>query len=172
MVVLTCNPTLGSQKQANCKFKISMGYRMRSCLRRSRREVGGGRVSGERGGRNGEWEGSGRSRGEEYAENEHQNVCYLGCGWMRRKSHILNEGIMVCVLKLVWAMIEGHCAWLSCIRCLPQCSFSWSFAKRSGAVSTSLRHYREKSANSFFSEKDTGLRLAKFHDLICTETSV
>lgn len=34
------------------------------------------------------------------------------------------------------------------------------------------RHYREKSANSFFTKKDTGLRFAKFHELICTEISV
>lgn len=31
-------------------------------------------------------------------ENEHQNACYLGCGYVRvrRKPHILNEGLTKC----------------------------------------------------------------------------
>lgn len=145
MVVLTYQPTLGSQKQTNSKFKINVGYRTRSCLRRSRREVSGGRVSRKRGGRNGEWWGSGRSTGEEDAENEHRKVCYLWCGWVKKKiSYPEWRDNKAWVLKLVCAMIKGHCAWLSCIRCLPQCSFSWSFAKWSNAVNTSLKALQEK----------------------------
>lgn len=39
-------PPSKETEAANCKFKISIGYKMRSCLRRSRREVSGRRVRG------------------------------------------------------------------------------------------------------------------------------